>query len=334
MIPKVSVILPFFNAELTLERATQSIIKQSFINFECLLIDNNSEDGSRIIAQQIVQADSRFHLLSEPNQGVSHASNYGSQNAKATYIARMDADDYAMPNRLQLQVDFLDKNPSIGVVSGMVEYMGHSNNTQGFERYVDWVNSVQSHDEILKNMFVESPIVNPSAMWRAEIGKHYGMYRQGDFPEDYEMWLRWLSMGVKMEKLNQYLLKWYDSDSRLTRTHEAYSDAAFFRIKTKYLANWLQLHNPHHPRVILWGASRISRKRAILLEKYGVEISAYVDINKDRQLSKDVIYYTHLPPPSEAFILVYIKQVKLKIEIQKFLRKKGYTEGKNYLLVS
>ncbi len=333
-IPRVSVILPFFNADSTLNRAIESIVTQSLKNFECILINNNSTDKSVEIAQNQTEKDKRFILIHEKNQGVMFASNAGSEQARGKYIARMDADDYAYSNRLKLQAEFLDANPDYGAVTGMVKHISHSENTKGFARYVEWVNSVQTYHEILNSQFIESPIVNPSTMWRKETAKKHGMYKYGDFPEDYEMWLRWLSEGVKIKKISEPVLKWHDSDTRLTRTQTIYSDSAFYRIKTRYLAIWLEKNNPFYPRIAVWGASRISRRRARLLKQYGLEIECYIDIKRNRQLDQEVMYYNEIPSPDKIFILCYIKQMNARDEIQNFLHSRGYQEGLNYLLVS
>ena len=333
-IPVVSVVLPFYNAESTLSRAIESIAEQSFKSFECILINNNSTDESVVIAQKWVDKDKRFILIHEKRQGVMFASNAGSKQARGKYIARMDADDWAYPNRLELQAGFLERHPDYGAVAGIVKHISHSDNTKGFARYVEWVNSVQSYNDILNSQFIESPIANPSAMWRKETAEEYGMYKHGDFPEDYEMWLRWLSEGVKIGKLSENVLNWHDSDTRVTRTQAIYSDSAFYRIKTKYLAIWLKKHNPFHPNISVWGASRISRRRASLIKQYGIEIECYIDTKKNRQLDHKVVYYNDIGPPGELFILVYLKQMNIKKEIREFLNSRGYQEGLNYLFVS
>jgi len=332
--PKISVILPFYNAEATLERAIFSIADQTFTDFECILIDNNSTDKSNTVAKRWANRDKRFILITEKQQGVVFASNAGSKLAKSKYIARMDADDWAYPNKLKLQVHFLDNHPDFGAVAGLAEHVPHNENTEGFSRFVEWSNSIQTFEEISNRRFIELPIVNPTAMWREEIAQKHGMYSQGDFPEDYELWLRWLNEGVKIHKLPETVLKWYDSDTRLTRTQNIYSDNAFYRIKTKYLAEWLKINNPFHPNVAIWGASRISRRRAKLLEQYGIIIYCYIDTKKGRQLDHKVIYYKNIPPPQEIFVLSYIKQMDNREQIRKFLNSKGYLEGENYLQVS
>ncbi len=309
-------------------------MEQDTDDLELILINNNSSDLSTDIAKKWVEADKRIRLVNEAKQGVMYASNKGAEIAQGEYVSRMDADDWAYPGKLRKQADFLDKNPEFGAVAGLVEHIPHSENTAGFARYVEWSNSVRSYEEIYNRRFIESPIINPSAMWCRVVGEQLGLYRGGDFPEDYEMWLRWLDAGVKIEKLPEILLKWYDSDSRLTRTHQIYSDAAFYSIKSEYLAKWLAENNPFHPKVSIWGASRISRRRARLLEKYGIQFQSYIDTKKSRQLDGKVVYYEDLPSAGGLFVLSYIKQMNNRGKIMAFLEERGYIEGKDYLVVS
>ena len=332
--PKISVVLPFYNAEKTLSRALQSISDQEFSDWECVMVDNNSSDGSRDIAAGWESRDPRFRLIDEKRQGVMFASNRACEAARGAYLARMDADDVARPGRLKGQCEFLDSHPDFGAVAGLVTHVGDPETTGGFKRFVEWSNSVITYEDIYNRRFIEAPIVNPTAMWRRETMELFGLYQAGDFPEDYEMWLRWLDRGVQIAKVPEVVLDWHDSAGRLTRTHPIYSDRAFYEIKSQYLAKWLSEHNPYHPAVWVWGASRISRRRARILEQHGVEMESYIDTKKSRQLEKEVIYYEDLPAAGEGFILTYIRQMDNREKIQAFLKERGYVEGNDYLLVS
>jgi glycosyltransferase involved in cell wall biosynthesis len=332
--PKISVILPFYNAERTLDRAIASIYQQEFEDFECILVDNNSTDNGRTIALEWKRKDNRFVLIDEKRQGVMFASNRGSEIAMGTYLARMDADDRALPGRLKLQSAFLDTHPDYGAVAGLVRHVGDPESTEGFRRFVAWSNALRSHLDIYNRRFIEAPIVNPSAMWRRETMETYGMYRNGDFPEDYEMWLRWLDKGVKIAKIPEVVLEWHDSETRLTRTDTLYSDKSFYQIKSQYLSKWLSEFNPFHPDVAIWGASRISRRRAKLLEEHGIRINSYIDTKRNRKIDQKVIYYEDLPLAGDCFVLTYIRQMDNREKIQDFLESRGYREGVNYLLVS
>jgi glycosyltransferase involved in cell wall biosynthesis len=333
--PAITVILPFFNAQNTLGEALMSIQKQTHCDFECIMINNNSSDQSCKIARYFEESDARFHLIHEDRQGVVYASNAGSKLTRSKYTARMDADDEALPDRLKLQYHYLENNQNTHAVGGLVKYRGYQKNTEGFARYVDWSNSLKHHEEIYNRCFIESPIINPTAMWRTELAENYGLYKSGDFPEDYEMWLRWLENDLVIEKVNDYVLKWYDSDKRLTRTHSAYTEEAFYRIKTQYLVRRLKKINNHFPEVYIWGASKRSRQRADLLNQHGISIRAYIDTKTSRQLvGAHVIYYKNLPKKENAFILVYMGLDHARKKICDFLQSKGYKEGKNFILVS
>lgn len=333
--PAISVILPFYNAEATLYKAVSSILNQEFDDLELILVDNHSSDGSAQIGADFSRLDRRVIMTSEKCRGVAHASNTGAALARGKYVARMDADDVATPRRLKLQKSYLDDQPDFDAMGGLVEYVpGTDDRTKGFARYVEWSNAIITPEDIARSRFIELPIVNPTLMWRRAIQEKHGLYKHGPFPEDYEMVLRWLAAGVRFGKVPEVVLQWHDSPGRLTRSDPVYSDDSFFRIKTRYLSAWLKENNPFHPEVTVWGASRLSRKRAALLQEYGVRIIGYIDIKKTRQLEEKVIYYENLPPAGERFILSYVRQGDSRERVREYLNSLGYMEQVNYLLVS
>ena len=327
--------MPFYNAESTLSDAIESILRQTYPFLEVILVNNNSTDSSKAIAEKFATGDQRIIITNEQEQGIVAALNNGCKKATGKYIARMDADDISFPERLEKQVHFLEENSGYGLVGGEAEYKSFcSEDTKGLQRYVTWSNNMHLHEQIIKKQFVESPFIHPTVMFRKKLGVKFGFYRKGNFPEDYELLLRWLEAGVKMHKLNKKVLQWKDFQKRLTRKHKNYSEEAFYRIKSDYLSRWLLKNNPHFPNVHIWGASKISRKRVRLLETYGIKVKAYIDIKKTRRLKEPVILYTEIPPPAEAFILVYMKHEHVRQEIQSYLESQGYAEGLNYLLLS
>lgn len=329
--PKVSVILPFFNAELTLKTAAHSILNQTFGEFELLLVDNNSTDLSREIAQEITANDKRARLLSERKQGVAHAMNCGLAYARGEYLARMDADDIAFPDRLEKQYKFLQANAKIGLVGAEVKYLSHQRNTAGFKRFVQWVNSFHSTDEIEVRRFIEIPVVNPTILFRRELYEKYGGCLDGDFPEDYEMQLRYLSAGVKMAKLPEVLLEWHDYSTRLTRTDVRYSTEAFFKTKAVYFSKWSEQNNPFHPKIWVWGAGRKTRQRSKLLERAGLQIEGRIDIVESKQ---DSLFYKNLPQPGRMFIVSMVTNTGAGEKIRAFLTDRNYMEGKDFLLMA
>ena len=333
MKPEVSVILPFFNTEKTLAAAVKSLLSQTFIDFELLLVDNNSEDNSFLVAKEFSGTSNRIRLLREKKKGVAHAMNCGLQHARGKFIARMDADDISHPQRLEKQVRFLQENPETGLVGSEVNYVAHEKNTAGFKRFVHWVNSFHSPEEIELNRFVEIPVINPTILFRREIYEEFNGCRHGDFPEDYEMLLRYLEAGVKMFKLPEPLLEWHDYSGRLTRTDERYSTEAFFRVKAKYFWNWSEKNNPFHPKIWVWGAGRKTRQRAKLLEKEGLKINGYFDIVKGKTTEKQTLHFTEIPPPGNLFVVPMVNKRGVSKKIKDYLLKVNYREGKDFLMM-
>ncbi|MFW5756285.1 MAG: glycosyltransferase family 2 protein [Tangfeifania sp.] len=333
MPPEVSVILPFYNAESTLLAAIESIVQQTFRDFELLLIDNNSSDKSIAIAQNFTEKDTRVKLLQERKPGVAHAMNCGLESSRGQFIARMDADDISLPERLEKQVSYLKTNPGIGLAGCDVKYIPHENNTAGFQRFVEWVNSFHLPVEIARNRFVEIPVVNPTIMFRREIFEKWGGCLQGNFPEDYEMQLRYLEAGVKMAKLPEPLLEWHDYPTRLTRTDDRYSTEAFFRTKAGYFKKWSEKHNRFHPEIRVWGAGRKTRQRARLLENEGLKIQGFIDIVKNKTTEKKTLHFTEIPPPGQLFIVPMVTKRGARKLIKDYLLGGGYDEGKDFMMM-
>jgi glycosyltransferase involved in cell wall biosynthesis len=331
--PQISVILPVFNAESTLNRAINSVLNQTSGEFELIIIDNNSTDNSLNIARIASEKDARIRVFKESRQGVVHAFNKGLKNAFAPFIARMDADDEMISRRLRLQVDFLQNNPDVDAVAGLAEYISHHRNTKGFDEYVKWSNNLISIEDILLNRFVEMPVINPTAMWRKAVSDHLGAYREGDFPEDYEMWLRWMDKGARVGKVKEIVLRWHDSENRLTRTCETYSKEAFHHVRVKYLAKHLEKHNPFHPKVWVWGAARQTRRMAEMTENEGVVISAYIDVVVNKDIKVPLVHYSHIPKAGECFILVFVKDPVARTKIKSYLELLTYRKGFDYLFI-
>jgi glycosyltransferase involved in cell wall biosynthesis len=331
--PEISVILPFYNAQLTISRAIESIIDQTIASWELLLVDNGSTDKSSAIACLFAKSDARIRILEAKQRGVVFAFNTGLRHASGTYIARMDADDFCHPNRLEKQLDYLQKNSEVAAVSSQVQYCARVPQ-EGMQDYVTWVNSLTTPKQIKNNRFVELPVINPSLTFRRTDLDKWGSYIAGNFPEDYELVLRWLAQGAVFSKVDNLVLDWHDSAQRLTRTDARYSTEAFFRIKTIFLAEWLQKHNPFHPDVVVWGAGRKTRQRARLLETEGVSITAYIDIVPNKTKEHPCIYYQDIAPPGQYFILSYVSNRGQRTKIRDFLLTKGYQEAVDFLLVA
>jgi glycosyltransferase involved in cell wall biosynthesis len=251
------------------------------------------------------------------------------------YIARMDADDEMHPERLQQQKNFLDQNPEIGVVSSLVKFGGDRETKQGYALHVDWINSLITHDDIYLNRFVESPVCNPSVMFRRELTKTHGAAVHGDFPEDYEMWLRWMEGGVLFGKVAEELHVWNDPPQRITRNDDRYSNEAFEKAKRPYLIAAILKLQRSRP-IYVCGAGRVTRQRSDLLLAAGIQISGYIDVDP----SKVGKLYNGIPVhgidkikcADDLFVISSVGNRGARESIRRMLLDRNFTEGNDFLL--
>lgn len=332
---KISVILPVFNAVHTIERAVRSILNQTFTEFELIIVNDGSTDGTTDIIKRLQLSDSRIKLYHLKHGGIARALNFAIKMSSGRYIARMDADDISLPERLQLQYEYLQKHPQVGLVSCLVNYKGNANENEGYAQHVTWTNTITSHEQVLLKRFQESPFAHPSVCFKKLLVNQFGGYAEGNLPEDYELWLRWLHHGVAMQKVNQHLIDWHDLPHRLSRTHRHYNSENFYRIKAKYLKHYLEkTFNQTLPDLWIWGAGRVINNRVKPLISMGLSISKYIDV-KDRKTDDGrFIHFSEIPAPENQFILSFVSDRKGKHEIYKFLIEKGYREGLHFLMMA
>jgi len=331
--PIISVILPVYNAENTVGVAMRSIINQTFTDFELLVIDDGSTDGTAGVVAEFVRVDSRIKILKLSHQGIVAALQEGLSYACGTFIARMDADDYSDPHRLRKQIQFLEKHPQIGVCSSLV-VIPRTDKNEGMRRYCDWLNAMVDPESISLNRFVESPIAHPTVVFRKDLINRYGAYRSGDFPEDYELWLRWMDAGVLFGKVPEILYTWNDSPGRLSRCDQRYCSNAFYRCKAQWLSRWIVAHG-NGRRIVIWGAGRVSRKRVQYLIECGISIHGYIDVDKKKcgknRLGQPVIHYEQMASFQDIFILIFVGNRGVRTAIETWLQEQGYKAGTNYL---
>lgn len=346
MAANVSVLLPVRDGAATIGRAIESVRAQTWTDWELLAIDDGSTDatGERLAA--LARSELRLRVVSAARRGLVEALNVGLAEARGEFVARMDADDEMHPERLAEQVAFLqrEENTDVGLVSCLVEFGGDRRASAGYALHVDWINSLVTPEEIALNRFVESPLAHPSVMFRRDLVEKFGGYRAGEFPEDYELWLRWMDAGVRMAKVPRVLLTWHDSPVRLSRTDARYAADAFFRVKAEYVAREVKRKVERDGALGItrptWvrGAGRLTRKRVAELEKFGLEIAGYVDIDPKKWTRAlggsgvPVIGPEALPGPECAFVLGYVSTRGARQWIRAELRSRGYVEGRDFLM--
>lgn len=330
--PTISILLPFYQAVTTLSTAIESIVQQGFTDWELLLIDNNSSDGSRLIAEQWAANDEKVRVLHEPVQGIAHALNTGIAYARGRYLARMDADDVCSPDRLYKQMDFLKRNPAIQVVSCQCRFESEVEQSEGFAHYVQWQNSILTPEQHYLSRFIESPLAHPTVLFEKQLIGLYGGYSTAPLPEDYELWLRWMSKGVRFAKVPEILYTWNDLPARLTRVHEHYSPMAFSKVKAQYLADWISKHVAREKQIVVCGTSKVCLERLALLEAEGIFVHGVTDVRTRHIAGRIYVPPAALASTDQYFVLNLISKRGVNDAIRSYLTGLGYEEGKGFLL--
>lgn len=311
------------------------MLEQSFSAFELVIVDDGSTDGTSAIIQKFRDCDSRVKAYHLNHSGIARALNFGIKMSHGELIARMDADDYSTPDRLLKQYEYLQQHPETGLVSCRVKYEGDELENAGYAAHVKWLNVRLTHDEINLGRFQESPLAHPSVCFRRSLIARYGGYTEGAVPEDYELWLRWMHHGVKMEKINDILLHWSDLPNRLSRIHGHYSQESFYRVKAIYLEKYLTcLFGKATPEIWVWGAGRTTNNRVKHLISRGWKPTKYIDVKPRAEAASKFIHYADIPAPGNVFILSYVSDRKGKEQIYAHLKSLGYREGTDFLMMA
>ena len=254
--PAVSVVMPVRDAADTVTSAVDSILDQDFEDLELIAVDDGSRDGTAGRLRAV--ADPRLRTLHfQQPQGLVPALNRGLDEARAPLVARMDGDDLSLPGRIGQQVELMRRHPDVGVCDVLVEiFRDDGPPGGGYLAYQRWLDSIHTHRDFEREFLVENPVVHPASMARASLLRQVGGYRDGPFPEDYDIWLRCLRAGARFHKLQQRLVRWRDHGNRATRTDPRYARTAFFTLKWEHLC---ATRLASGPRVAVWGAGPTAR---------------------------------------------------------------------------
>ena len=278
--PEVSVLLPVRNGEAWLRECLDSLLCQTLADIEIVAVCNGSDDASPRILDEVAASDARLRVVQVPAVGIVGALNVALREARSELIARMDADDIANPLRLALQARALAESQDVDILATRVRLVSQPGmQNEGMQAYVEWSNNLVDHDAIVRDLFVESPLVHPSVMMRRSRLESLGGYRDFDGPEDYDLWLRAHRRGRRFAKLPAVLLSWRDRPERLTRQDPRYSPEAFLALKLEAL----QAGPLGEGRsVVVWGAGPIGKSWARALAARGVDLAAFVEVDPDK----------------------------------------------------
>ncbi len=331
-------LVPARDAADTIDACLDSVAAQSLAEHEVVVVDDGSRDETAGRIASRARRDPRIRLLERPAHGLVAALNEGLEACRAPLVARLDADDLAHRQRLALQRAYLEAERSVAVVGSRVRVFPHWHVGKGFRAYLRWQNAVLSAREHAEDIFLEAPLAHPSVTFRRATVLAAGGYRNGAFPEDYELWLRLVEGGAQLAKLPRVLLDWRQGPRSLSRVDPRYSRTAFDTLRAGYLSRDVRLGGGR--AVAVWGAGRRTRLRVRALARCGVRPDLWVDVDP-RKIGRRLDGAPVLGPAAlealrgaeRPFVLVYVARHGARSLVARSLESAGYAKGRDWLHV-
>jgi GT2 family glycosyltransferase len=334
-VPRAAVLLPARDAAGTVRAAAVSILRQTMRDLSLVVVDDGSRDGTAAILARLAEQDRRVVLVRGSGEGIASALNRGLPRCDAEVVVRMDADDVAHPRRIELQLAALAADPSLAAVGSRVRLFPRDEVAGGMARYAAWLNGLVTPDLVARDLLVEAPLVHPAATIRRRALEEAGGWRDGDFPEDYDLWLRLSAAGHRLSNVPEILLDWRESPGRLTRTDGRYALARHARLKAAWLAD-----GPLADRreVALWGAGQTGRAFARALSMHGVSVVLFLEVDPKkigRTVSGAPVHsYEEAERARGLPLLVAVGAPGARELIRAELSRRGFEETRDYRCVA
>lgn len=333
MPPLTSVLLPCYNAADTVDEALASLVAQTDPDFEILAVDDGSTDDTARRLAEWQEREPRIRVVQGRHEGIVAALTRAASVARGTFFARMDADDVTAPTRVERQRRYLERHPEVAACGTLVRYFPRDSVRGGARRYERWINSVVTHDQMERDLFVECPIPHPSLVVRRSAFEEVGGYRDAGWPEDYDLLLRLWWAGHVFGKVPEMLLDWRESPRRLSRTDPRYGEDAFRRCKAHYLGRRIAGR-----RVVVCGAGPVGKAFAGALRDEGHAIAAFADL--DRRKIGQIIHGAPVVHPAtfaeyrDAYIVAAVGSPAARAEIRAALGEAGFREPEDCCAVA
>lgn len=328
IMPIISIIMPVYNSEKYLKQTIESILNQTYNNFEFIIIDDGSSDNSFKIIQEYKLLDNRVKVIRRrENKGLIYSLNEGLELAKGKYIARIDSDDIALSERFEKQICFLEKRKDIDILATHILAIGNENlekKMQIEKRY----NLLIDENNMENVIFDDIPICHPSVIMKKSVLEDLGGYSY-KYPcaEDYDLWIRALKKGFQLRTINEKLTKY-----RLHNKSKSFKDNAYNQTLVEYVnirLDYLDKYIDNKKiRCYIWGASNGGKMvKKILFERFSnININGFIDKYKIGKFDDINIYNTDILKTEKSSNYIFIATTPGKNEAKKFLESLGYRQ--------
>ena len=286
----ISILVPFKNTESFLVECLDSILEQTYTNWELLIVDDSSTDSSYQIVQNYAIKDARIHLFSNNGSGIIEALRTGYKQAKGRFVTRMDSDDVMALNKLEQMQESLVTHGKGHLALGKVRYFSEAGIGDGYKRYETWLNNLTSQGSNFNEIYKECVIPSPCWMLYKTDFERCGGFTPNTYPEDYDLAFRFYKQGLKCIPSKDVLHHWRDYAVRTSRVDANYAENSFLELKVHY---FLELSHDKEKTIIIWGAGSKGKKVAQLLIKKNTPFEWVCD--NPKKIGKDIYNHTLKP---------------------------------------
>ena len=275
---QVSIIMPVKNAMPFLKECMDSIINQSFKNWELIAVNDHSTDGSDELLALYGRKDERVKIFQNKGQGIIPALRFAYKKSRGIFITRMDADDLMHPNKLEWMQLLLSEKGKGHLVLGLVKYISDNPVGDGYLKYESWLNRLSIEERNFDEIYKECVVPSPCWMsYKTDLEK-IDHFAPDVYPEDYDLCFRFRRAKLKIKTVKEKIHFWRDHPNRSSRTDPNYTDNRFLELKVKHFK--IDDYDPGKT-LLLWGAGKKGKLISKLLNEHAIPFRWFTN-NKNK----------------------------------------------------
>jgi glycosyltransferase involved in cell wall biosynthesis len=302
----VSILMPVFNAGPYLDKCLNSILEQSFQDWELIAIDDHSTDDSLSKLCSFEKKDRRIKVFTNRGNGIIHALRFALQQSSGAYISRMDADDIMATHKIETLYQSLKAAGPGHLSTGLVAYFSDEELGEGYRHYACWLNELTLTNEHYHHIYKECVIPSPCWMIAKDDLIRVGAFEFDRYPEDYDLCFRFYQHQLKVIGNESLLHYWRDHGERASRNQEVYADNFFMPLKMEY---FLRLDYDPSRQLLIWGAGKKGKRMAQWLKSQEVPFTWICNNSKKW---RQTIYGCSLYPPEK---ILSFQQVQILVAV-------------------
>ena len=330
-LPLVSILMPAKNASVHLKDCLDSIINQSYKNWELIIVDDHSMDSTPEIIHTYCLKDHRIKYLKNNGNGIIKALQTAYALSSGSYISRMDSDDLMSTHKLESLTKLLLAKGKGFIATGLVKYISNDQLGEGYKKYEQWLNSLTVKAENFNDIFKECSIPSPCWMCHRKDFDACGAFDSAIYPEDYELCFRFFMQNLKVVSSTEVLHFWRDHPNRTSRNDERYQHNHFISLKIDYLQKIYPLNKKE---LVIWGAGNKGKLAAIKMLEKRIDFK-WVTKNPKKtgkniygKIIEDIGIIKKLQNP---LVIILVAQLGAKETITDFLESIKLNSNKDYL---